>query len=329
MESTLAPNICDFLAKDAELENIRQTLKKQGKVGVYGLSEGQRALIEAALVQNRSMLLICESAKRAKTLWEDMSQLVKNTESVYFPALELIPFEVLGQSGELEQQRLNVLAKLLTQKEPLIVITTIEAFGKVLLPQKIMHKAIRHLEVGARVDLTELKNHLVNIGYQAATLVESPGEFAMRGGILDIFSPNYSRPLRLEFFDDEIDSLRFFEIADQRSVDKVKTAQIFPAKEFFLTEQARVHGAENIRTAYEEQLAALRKKKDPEITRLLQNKTGEILERLANHAENGLEQFNAYFYAESASLLSYMPEDTLVCFDEANRSEDAWLHLVK
>lgn len=149
MESTLAPNICDFLAKDAELENIRQTLKKQGKVGVYGLSEGQRALIEAALVQNRSMLLICESAKRAKTLWEDMSQLVKNTESVYFPALELIPFEVLGQSGELEQQRLNVLAKLLTQKEPLIVITTIEAFGKVLLPQKIMHKAIRHLEVGA------------------------------------------------------------------------------------------------------------------------------------------------------------------------------------
>ena len=329
MESTLAPNICDFLAKDAELENIRQTLKKQGKVGVYGLSEGQRALIEAALVQNRSMLLICESAKRAKTLWEDMSQLVKNTESVYFPALELIPFEVLGQSGELEQQRLNVLAKLLTQKEPLIVITTIEAFGKVLLPQKIMHKAICHLEVGARVDLTELKNHLVNIGYQAATLVESPGEFAVRGGILDIFSPNYSRPLRLEFFDDEIDSLRFFEIADQRSVDKVKTAQIFPAKEFFLTEQARVHGAENIRTAYEEQLAALRKKKDPEITRLLQNKTGEILERLANHAENGLEQFNAYFYAESASLLSYMPEDTLVCFDEANRSEDAWLHLVK
>lgn len=329
MESTLAPNICDFLAKDAELENIRQTLKKQGKVGVYGLSEGQRALIEAALVQNRSMLLICESAKRAKTLWEDMSQLVKNTESVYFPALELIPFEVLGQSGELEQQRLNVLAKLLTQKEPLIVITTIEAFGKVLLPQKIMHKAIRHLEVGARVDLTELKNHLVNIGYQAATLVESPGEFAVRGGILDIFSPNYSRPLRLEFFDDEIDSLRFFEIADQRSVDKVKTAQIFPAKEFFLTEQARVHGAENIRTAYEEQLAALRKKKDPEITRLLQNKTGEILERLANHAENGLEQFNAYFYAESASLLSYMPEDTLVCFDEANRSEDAWMHLVK
>ena len=328
MDNLIAPNICDFLIKDAELDNIRQTLKRQGKVGIYGLSEGQRALIESALAQNRSMLLICESAKRAKTLWEDMSQLLKSAESVYFPSLELIPFEVLGQSSELEKQRLNVLAKLLTQKEPLIVITTIEALGKVLLPREVMQDAMRTLSLGERIDLTELKNHLVNIGYQAATLVEAPGEFAVRGGILDIFSPNYPRPLRLEFFDDEIDSLRFFEINDQRSIDKVNSAQIFPAKEFFLTEQARALGINNIRTAYEEQLEALKKKKDPEITRRLQTKIGEVLERLTNHTEGGLEQFNAYFYPQGAALTSYMPNDTLICFDEANRSEEAWLHLV-
>lgn len=329
MDTVIAPNICDFLADDAELKNIKKTLHTQGKVGVYGLSEGQRALIEAALAQGRSMLLICESAKRAKTLWEDMSQLLKTAESVYFPALELIPFEVLGQSGELERQRLNVLSKLLTQKEPLIVITTIEAVGKVLLPKEVMQNAIRTLHLGDRVDLTELKNHLVDIGYQAVSLVESPGEFAVRGGILDIYSPNYARPLRLEFFDDEIDSLRFFEIADQRSVDKVKEAQIFPAKEFFLIDEVRISGEEAIREAYEGQLAALAKKKDAEITRRLQSKIGEILEHLANHAETGLEQFNAYFYPQGAALTDYMPLDTLVCFDEANRSEDAWVHLVK
>lgn len=329
MEAVIAPNICDFLADDAELKNIKKTLHTQSKVGIYGLSEGQRALIEAALAQGRSMLLICESAKRAKTLWEDMSQLLKTAESVYFPALELIPFEVLGQSGELERQRLNVLSKLLTKKEPLIVITTIEAVGKVLLPKEVMQNAMRSVHLGDRVDLAELKNHLVNIGYQAVSLVESPGEFAVRGGILDIFSPNYARPLRLEFFDDEIDSLRFFEIADQRSVDKVKETQIFPAKEFFLIDEVRISGEGAIREAYEGQLAALAKKKDAEITRRLQSKIGEILERLANHAENGLEQFNAYFYPQGAALTDYMPLDTLVCFDEANRSEDAWTHLVK
>ena len=123
----------ELLSEDKELLQIKKTLAEQGKVGIYGLNEGQRAMIEAQLVKGKDALLICESPKRAKALWEDMSQLVKSAESVYFPALELIPFEVLGQSGELERQRLNVLAKLLQKNEPLIVVTTIDALAKVLL----------------------------------------------------------------------------------------------------------------------------------------------------------------------------------------------------
>ena len=319
----------ELLSEDKELLQIKKTLAEQGKVGIYGLNEGQRAMIEAQLVKGKDALLICESPKRAKALWEDMSQLVKSAESVYFPALELIPFEVLGQSGELERQRLNVLAKLLKKSEPLIVVTTIDALGKVLLPKEIMQDALRNLSLGERVDLEEFKNHLVEIGYQAVSVVEAPGEFAFRGGIIDIFSPNYQKPLRIEFFDDEVDSLRFFEIADQRSVDKVKKAVIFPAKEFFLTADARERGIKNIRQAYEEQLAKLAGKKDPEATRRLQGKVGELLERLSNHAEIGLEQFNAYFYPQGAFLADYMAKDTLIIFDEANRIEDAWQHLTK
>jgi len=311
----------------ADLADVKKELDTFGKVGIYGLDEGQRTVVEACLFEQKSMLILCDSAKRAKTLWEDLTELLPEKEILYFPALEMIPFEVLGQSGELSEQRISVLNK---AKGNVVIVTTIEAFGKVLMPPEVLQNARREFTVGQRVNLDELKAFLVQVGYRVVSQVEKKGDMAFRGGILDVFSVNYAHPLRFEFFDDEIDSIRFFSIKDQRSVEKTMQAQICAAKEFFVIDQVKKEGLLRLKAAYSEQRERLMKKKDREALEKLQFRIGEVLDRVENGTDSGhAEQFGSYFYPLGATLLEYMDKDTLVCFDEANRIEDMWDYLEK
>ena len=121
----------------------------------------------------------------------------------------MIPYEVVAQSGELEQKRLEVLSQLVLERQQrFIVVTTIEGISKKLLPRGDFCQGLLPLEVGQQMEQQQLKAHLVTFGYEYTEQVDRPGQFSVRGGIFDIYSVNYKNPLRLEFFDDEIDSIR-------------------------------------------------------------------------------------------------------------------------
>ena len=121
----------------------------------------------------------------------------------------MIPYEVIAQSGELEQKRLEVLSHLMLEREKrFAVITTIEGLSKKLLPKGDFGQGFLQLEVGMCMEQEALKAHLVTFGYERTEQVEHRGQFSVRGGIFDIYSPFYKDPLRLEFFDDEVDSIR-------------------------------------------------------------------------------------------------------------------------
>ena len=130
--------LLDFLQQDPEIEKVRQYLNLHGEAAVYGLYEGQRALIAATLAKQQmegNLLIVCDTEKRAKEVWEDMVNLLPDYEALYFPALEMIPYEVIAQSGELEQKRLEVLSNLVLERQKrFTVVTTMEGLSKKLLP---------------------------------------------------------------------------------------------------------------------------------------------------------------------------------------------------
>lgn len=326
--------LLDFLLQDSEIEKVRQYLDLRGEATVYGLYEGQRTLTMAALAKqqaDRNLLVVCDTEKRAKEVWEDMVNLLPGYEALYFPALEMIPYEVIAQSGELEQKRLEVLSSLLLEREkPFAVVATMEGLSKKLLPADDFKQGMLLVEVGQQMEQQDLRTHLVTYGYEFTEQVERPGQFSVRGGIFDIYSANYKNPLRLEFFDDEVDSIRFFETSSQCSIEKVKQAWLVPGREFFLLPQCKEDGIEEIRRQFNYQIEQLAKRKDREPLERLQGKIGELLEKLQQNAcFTGLEQYQTFFYPEAASLCDYMGSRLFVVLDEANRIQEAQEYLEK
>ena len=169
-ENASTVHLLDFLDNDPELRKIQQLLQEHNEAAVYGLYEGQRMLVTASLAKQRlqrNLLVICDTEKRAKELWEDFAQLLTMYEVLYFPALEMIPYEVIAQSGELEQKRLEVLSKLTLEKEKqFAVITTMEGLSKKLLSIGDFMQGILELQVGMILEQQELKTHLVSFGYE-------------------------------------------------------------------------------------------------------------------------------------------------------------------
>ncbi|MBP3585682.1 MAG: DEAD/DEAH box helicase, partial [Peptococcaceae bacterium] len=336
MKNSNAGNVhlLDFLNADPELQKIRQLLQDDNEVSIYGLYEGQRMLVTASLAKQysqKNLLVVCDTEKRAKELWEDFAQLLTAHEVLYFPALEMIPYEVIAQSGELEQKRLEVLAKLTLEKQKqFAVITTIEGLSKKLLSVGDFLQGMMELRVGMILEQQALKIHLISFGYEYVEQVEQAGQFSVRGGIFDIFVPYYKNPLRLEFFDDEIDSIRFFETASQCSIEKIQSAWIAPGSEFFLMQGVKESGIARIREQFALQVESLSRKKDREPVERLQGKVGELLERLQQNVSfTGLEQYQTFFYPEGANLTDYMGHDLFLVLDEANRIQEAQEYLEK
>ena len=331
---TQKTELLDFLRQEPEVSKVRDRLLMSGEAVVYGLYEGQRMLVTASLAQQwaqGNVLVLCDTQKRAKELWEDFVDLLPGYEVLYFPALEMIPYEVVAQSGELEQKRLEVLSQLVLERQRrFIVVTTIEGISKKLLPKGDFCQGLLPLEVGQQMEQQQLKAHLVTFGYEYAEQVERPGQFSVRGGIFDIYSVNYKNPLRLEFFDDEIDSIRLFDTASQCSVEKVNQVCLVPGREFFLMPQCKEVGIKKIHQQFTQQVEQMSKRKSREPLERLQSKVGEVLEKLQQDLYfNGLEQYQTFFYPECASVLDYMGNGMLVVLDEANRIQEAQEYLEK
>ncbi len=327
-------HLLDFVVKDPEIQKILQIVQNKREASVYGLYEGQRMLVTASLAtqhKQSNLLVICDTEKRAKELWEDFAQLLTGYEVLYFPALEMIPYEVIAQSGELEQKRLEGLSRLILEKENrFVVITTMEGLSKKLLSVGDFMQGLLQLHVGMVLDQNDLKAHLVSYGYEYAEQVDHPGQFSARGGIVDIYVPYYKNPLRLEFFDDEIDSIRFFETASQCSVEKIQSAWIVPGSEFFLMQSVKETGIIKIREQFSAQIEQLSKRKNREPLERLQSKIGELMERLQqNTSFTGLEQYQTFFYPDAASILDYMGHNVFLVLDEANRIQEAQEYLEK
>ena len=231
----------DYLLNQQEYSFIIQQAKEQKFNLIHGVSGGQRAFLAAAIArdQGKSILYIAENTQRAREAIDDFSFWLPEYQTLFFPALDIISFDVIAQSKETRWKRLETIQALLFSDEPLAVVTTVDAMRKTMLPAPALAGHFRGAKTGDRIDITELVTWLIERGYERVERVEEKGQIALRGGILDVYCPTAPWPWRLEFFDDEVDSIRFFAPETQRSTEKTGEAFFSPASECVFTEKQK------------------------------------------------------------------------------------------
>jgi len=204
-----------------------------------GLAGSARIYLIARLEQQRPhpLLILTASPSEADRIFKDLSFFLQGSSLArsvsLFPQWEILPYDDKSPHPDITGERIATLSRLL-RGESLITITTIRATLQKVLPKEALRHSSLHLEVGDSLDPELLVEELIHLGYRQTDLVEIPGTFCRRGGILDLYPPNLKAPVRLDYFGDEIESIRFFSPEDQRSTHKVDSVRTPVTREILL-----------------------------------------------------------------------------------------------
>ena len=196
--------------------------EKQKQLTLTGLSGAERAFAVHRIYRNSPapMLVVLPSVKEAETFCEDLKFFggASRFPSVLFPPYNLSHFKSLSYHSETAARRIRVLYGLVENNPPPVVVAPMAAVMQRLLPKKELCQYADLVQEGEEIDRDELILRLTNGGYARAAVVEEPGDFCVRGAIVDIFSPRYEEPLRVEQFGDLVESIRFFSSSSQRTL---------------------------------------------------------------------------------------------------------------
>ena len=252
----------------------------------------------AKVAEKSSLLIVTSSSRSAEDLASELREL--HNRVLEFPAWETLPHERLSPRSDTVARRLATLADLATpNNENTIVVSPIRAVIHRFIAD-LASQPLQSLEIGSEVDLTTLITNLTELAYIRTDLVEKRGEFAVRGGIVDLFLPLSEHPVRIDFFGDEIEELSYFDVASQRTTTPViGKLDILPCRELLLTSDIRAR-AESAKSKYP---AAL-----------------EILDRVAQGiSTEGMESLIPILVDETETILQRMPKGTEVIFIDDER----------
>lgn len=315
-----------FYAPLSELAGIEQ-LKKDFEVTgqpvmISGCIDTQKIhLVHAAVNDYRFRLIITGDEAKAREMQEDSRFFDKS--SIYYPAKDFIFYSADVHGNQLAGERLRCIQKIIAaqdNKTNITVITTIDGCVDMLMPLQRYRDNIIHFKNSDIIDTEKLISKLVGIGYTRVPMIDGQGQFAVRGGIIDIFSYTDETPVRIELWDDEIDSIRFFDVESQRSVEKIQTYDVFPATEWILSEDETDAGFAKVKDEVEKQLVTLGNDKKKKTQQEM-----DACNRL-RHAYADFERTRDYskfilsFTDEIEGFTDYFPKDeTVFVLDEPDR----------
>ena len=301
-----------------ELQELSASVQNNdGPALVTGLSPVHRAMAAAALAAQtgRPLLMLCADERECARMALDLQTLL-HTEPVLLPSREMQLHPTAAASREWEYRRLQALYRM---NESRVVVATAEALAQRCIPPEILHQNTFSLATGQQHDIAALVQHLITAGYSRADVVEGPGQFALRGGILDVFSPHAEHPVRCEFFDDEIDAMGVFDTATQRRIHNISNTLVLPAGEVLPYYCAQ--SAENAAQKLELVEKRLQRKQGSEALRQALQKD---IEALRQGTAAGCDRLLSVVYDQRATALDYLPKDTLVCISESSRVSESW-----
>lgn len=288
------------LEENKKFQELTKQISKTGPIAISGLVDVEKLHVLAGIFNEtkRPMVLVTYNEIQARKLYQDLKKLIKQT--YFFPKKEITSYDYVAQSKEIEYKRIDVLNKMYLakkQKEPIIIVTTIEAVMQKMVAKDTLYQNVIDFEVGKTYLLDGIKEKLVGLGYERSDLIENKGQFSIRGGIVDV-GLSEKIGVRIEFWGDEVDSIRFFQISSQRSTEMLKEITIFPAHELIVQDLSEA--VKNIQEKYPEEI------EDIELI-----KNGDYISKINKY-------FNE-FYKNQASFLDYMSDEYLLLLDEKTK----------
>ena len=296
--------ILDLLKRSGEFTRLTESIKSgEGTLSVFGLGEAHRIQAAAALFHelNTTLLFVAPSAMAAVKTHEEVLHYVE--DAMLFPARELpVAVQHFTESPAVTAERLKVIMRLIENK-PTFIVASIEALMQRMAPPELLLGSVHSVRIGTRVEPDALLKRFIDAGYVREDICEGPGQVTKRGGYIDIFPLTKKEPYRIEFFGDEVDTIREFDPVTQRSSENASLAEIPPATELPLTNELRRLG-----------ISALKGK--PHYTEEL-----EVL--MSGAAPDNAMMLLPVFCREENTLKSYLPKDAVILLDEPSRLEES------
>lgn len=294
---------------------VAAIVDRTGPVDVCGLSGSERAYLIAAVLERwkASILVVVPSIEDAQQLAEELRFFTRRREVplLVFPGCHVLPLKFLSYHNETAAERLRVLYRLMSDDTPTVVIAPVSALIQRLIPRRELNRYAELIVEGEETDRERLMTKLIAGGYLRTAIVEDPGDFSVRGGIVDVFSPLYPDPLRIEFYGDRVESLRFFNAGDQRRIGSLAEAVILPARESILSPETLPEILQRVRLLAAE-------------LNLPTTQLRTITTRLANQeAFPGVDGMLPLVYPELDGFLDYLPAQALCIRVDPERQDTA------
>ena len=281
-------------------------------VTLAGLLGCSGAFVSAFLAEKlqQSLLFITPSERSAEIAAQDISFFSK-LPVIHYPGFDIPPYTPLSPDQATVAERIHALYRLHTADEPLIFVASCESLLRRVIPRKILGSKAELVITGEDVEQNELIHRLTDLGYENVGLVQALGEYSVRGGILDIFSPGYEAPIRLDFFGDTIESLKIFDPISQRSLKQMDEAVILPASNILFPPVAAEQHV-RIQNSFRDMAETLN---------WPLGQTDILLEKIGSGRRfPGIEFFLPLFYSSEQkcpTTLSYLPDNTIIFFSDA------------
>jgi transcription-repair coupling factor (superfamily II helicase) len=262
------------------------------QVTITGLAGSSEAFLVGTLAEKLGtpVLIITEKSEQASDLFEDLVTVMGESRVGFFPARQILPYDFKAPVGEIMGRRIAAIAGLVDNTLS-VVVCPMRAVMEPTIAPDYLHASRIDLHVGKEAELDELVDRLVRLGFRRVPVVEEVGDFAVRGGLVDFFTPGSEAPVRVEFFGDEVETVRQFDVATQRTIKRIDRVSLLPKREVPITQETL----------------------EQYLTTLPESDAEYIRSRYLNDPElPGLEWLSVLFGLEQGALLDYFPPDGIV-----------------
>jgi len=297
-----------------DINKIQCDVNNGNSIAIDGISDSQRHHLIYSVIQKKAVYVAANDLQ-ARKAYRNFQGLFK--ENVfYFSPREKMLYDVEAKSHEQAYQRIECLSRLL-HGDFKVIILSCESLLDLYMPAEEFREGFLNFRTGECIDPGLIISKLVDMGYEREQQVEGRGQFAVRGGIIDIFPVQLQKPVRIELFDIEIDSIRTFETGSQRSVERLEYVDIFPAREFMVTRENAEKIAHRVNSELKKVTGSMR---DRSLVESLNAKFSEYIDKLKN-AENfpGIDKFIPYFYEKPHDIFEYIDPSVVILMEDIPR----------
>lgn len=268
---------------------------------IYGLPEGADAIALGEMAQKQFVLHVCTDDARLNILKETLNYFYPTLEVLMFPAWNCLPYDRISPSNEVLGMRVNTLSNLVfnTNKSKGIMLATVSSVTQKVPPREVYSDVAFSCQAGSFINVDKLTKYLVKNGFNRSGTVREPGEFAIRGGIIDIFPPTDDFPVRLDLFDTQVESIKYFDPLSQRTIEVCSEFKLNPVAEVFLNDTT----IESFKKNYRERFG-------------VRSNDDALFENIAEGRKHGgMEHWLPLFYPSMQTVFDYIPKNTKITLD--------------